>query len=266
MVASLSAFAQLSQLGASPSTNKLTLRGTGQQYFAPTQAPQRSSGMSRQQRTDAVAARNAANRAASKARAAASAARGRAQKPAFGSLSSSSFKSLSSRQSITTPRAGAQPTPQMTKEIQQGLQGLIKGFRSASGKARSANEARYAKLLKENKLFGSRRRAEISGEFAQREQQIGAQQQQRLQAQGMAGTTVGSTLAAGLGRDIERERQSAFTQLGEQMRATRAGIIERRQDIGPDPAALSSIIGGLAGQFGAKGLPTFLKAFQGLQV
>ena len=44
------------------------------------------------------------------------------------------------------------------------------------------------------------------------------------------------------------------------------GIIERRQDVGPDPAAISSLIAGIGGQFGAKGLPTLLKAFKGLQV
>lgn len=138
--------------------------------------------------------------------------------------------------------------------------GLAGAFQAASDQAFAANQARYDELrqLYQDRFdrntgriqdIGTQARADVNQGF----QVQASQARQNLTDRGLGGTTIGSSVQAG----IERERQGALNRVDEQtarlqtavdMQASGdlAGMIERVDDIGPDMGQFMS----LAEQYG----------------
>ena len=118
--------------------------------------------------------------------------------------------------------------------------GLVAGFNKAYGEARDANEARYQRMLAIADQTTQQQATDIRSAYGQQSSDIS----QQLARQGMGGTTVAPTMQFG----VQREQQSALNRLADQMQQTKLGIIERREDEGPDLGAMQSILAGIGAQ------------------
>lgn len=148
----------------------------------------------------------------------------------------------------------------------------------------------------------SQRQADIRSSFS--EQNIAAQQQ--LRRSGLGGTTVGASIAGGFEREkqsslnrlaeqfqgqrlgveqfgvgqqaalgesrlqtqigVAERGTQALSNLKERQQAQRLGIIERRQDLGPDRGAVSELIAGIGAQYDqGQGIAATLKALSSLK-
>lgn len=161
------------------------------------------------------------------------------------------------KSSVTTPKPTGsaslfQGAP--TSEITSGLDALVANYNQAFGSAREANEARYQQLLGITDETTQQRQIDVTGAYQQKESDV----MQRLAGLGMSNTTVAPTMQFG----IEREKQSALNRTADEMQQTKLGIIERREDEGPDLGSLQSVLAGVGTSYaGGQGLPAMLKAF-----
>ena len=134
------------------------------------------------------------------------------------------------RQQVKGSKAGA-----------KGLSALIGSYNKAFGRARTANEQRYQEMLGIMDQTTGQRAADIRSEGVGEQANI----MQRLARQGMAGSTVGATMRAG----VRRGTQSNLNRLADTMQGRRLGIMERRTDAYPQ----AGMITGLAGLLGQSG-------------
>jgi len=132
---------------------------------------------------------------------------------------------------------------------------LAEQYRLAQEAANRKNEGRYGQLLRGQEGLARRDRKLLKGVGRQARADITRGHSGRLGdisrrevSSGLAGTTVGSTLRAG----AEKERVSSLSRLEEGLsarrlgmeqglQASRAGIIERRTDQGPDYGEMARI-------------------------
>ena len=133
-----------------------------------------------------------------------------------------------------------------TAEAATGLEGMVEQYNTAYAEARSANEARYQQMLGIADQTTGQRAADIRSSHGQQESSM----MQGLARQGMAGTTVGSTMKMG----IQREQQSSLNRLADQMQGTKLGIIERREDAYPSSDILLQLAQALGQGGGGEGI------------
>lgn len=131
------------------------------------------------------------------------------------------------------------------------LDTLIKQFQEAQEKANAANEARYNEALAEyNKIIELYSPEGSFGKGFEAQLERGrtkalAQGTQQLVSSGLYGTTT----AAGLGKKFEEEvavparlqMEDIRTQRLAEARQAKAGLIERREDVGPDYATMAQL-------------------------
>ncbi len=182
------------------------------------------------------------------------------------------------------------PAPELPEGVAAGMQGLASAYSRSYGQARQANEARYNQMLKiadrerTRGLELNRRQLEIAGRTTGqraadiRSEGMGEQANimQRLTRQGMAGSTVGSTLRAG----VRRGTQSSLNRLADTMQQTklgllgqragmtrggRLGIMEGRTDAYPDPSALTGAFGAVGEGYGGSGMEAMMSALTKMQ-
>lgn len=177
------------------------------------------------------------------------------------------------------------PAPELTGGMAAGMRGLAGAYGRVYGQARSANEARYQKML--GIAAGERRRqagvqrgmlgaiGETTGQRAADIRSEGAGEQanimQRLARQGMAGTTIAPTMRAGVrrgtGEQLNRlsdlmlqQRLGVMQRQAAPRRGTELGIMERRTDAYPDPTALTGAFGAIGQGYGGAGIEAMLGA------
>lgn len=121
---------------------------------------------------------------------------------------------------------------------------LVSQYNQAYQQAKAANLQRYQEMLGVVGQTTGQRAADIRSSYAGQ----AATGMQQLARQGMAGTTVAPTMRMG----YQREQESALNRLADQMQGTRLGIMERRQDVYPDPNVLVSLAQAI-GQSGGRG-------------
>lgn len=115
-----------------------------------------------------------------------------------------------------------------------GLQDIIGQMQAAQQKANLLNEQRYRQALGQFENLGKAGRARIEQQTAQRQ----AAATQGLVSRGLGGTTVTSAVERGIASDAESQRQ----QLEEGIAVQRAGLIERRSDVGPDLGMFANLL------------------------
>lgn len=103
---------------------------------------------------------------------------------------------------------------------------IIQQMEAAQQKANLANEERYKEILGMYSGLGQAGRTRIA---EQATQQL-ATGQQGLISRGLGSTTITAGLERGVASDAERQRQ----QLEESVTMQKAGVMERRTDVGPD--------------------------------
>ncbi len=176
------------------------------------------------------------------------------------------------------------------EQITGSLGNLVGSYNQAYGEARQANEQRYQQLLNISRQETQRRQGVfgemlgVAGETTQqRATDIRAEGQRResdimqqLARQGMSGTTVGTSLRAGVDRDTQANlnrsadalQQTKLGILGQQAQSQRTGelgIIERRTDRFPSMNALTSAFSSVGQGFGSAGTAAALKSLSQLQ-
>lgn len=114
------------------------------------------------------------------------------------------------------------------------LQGIIKQMQAAQKKANLANEQRYQQILSSFEGLGKAGRARIEEQTIQRQ----AQATQSLTSRGLGSTTITSAVERGIASDAELQRQ----QLEEAVTVQKAGVMERRTDVGPDLGMFASLL------------------------
>lgn len=151
------------------------------------------------------------------------------------------------------PMAAPTPPPPTAQPAAGGnqLQSLIQQFQQQQEAARQANEQRYQQAL--GIYQGIEQQYAPGGAFEQAAlQQLGQQRQQTLAAQqqglvgaGLAGTTVAANLPAQFAQQVEApyrlQLQAQQQQALAQARAQTAGLVERREDIGPSPELIAGL-------------------------
>jgi len=115
-----------------------------------------------------------------------------------------------------------------------GFQDIIKQMQAAQEKANLLNEQRYQQVLAQYENLGQAGRARIEQQTTQRQ----AQATQALTSRGLGGTTITSAVGRGIASDAEMQRQ----QLEESVAMQKAGVMERRTDVGPDLGMFSSLL------------------------
>lgn len=120
-----------------------------------------------------------------------------------------------------------------------GFQDIIKQMQAAQEKANLLNEQRYQQILGQFEGLGKAGRARIEQQTQQRQ----AAATQSLTSRGLGGTTITSAVERGIAGQGEQQRQ----QLEESVAMQKAGVMERRTDVGPDLGMFSSLLQ-LAGQ------------------
>ncbi len=141
------------------------------------------------------------------------------------------------------------PLPQ---EAISGVEKLVESYNKAFGEAKSANEARYQQLLGITEETTGQRAADIRSRGFEERSDL----EQGLARTGLSNTTVSPTLTVG----SKRREGEALNRLADQLQGTKLGIIERRTDAFPDPAALQSALGRLGEGFGGQGIETLFNA------
>ena len=120
-----------------------------------------------------------------------------------------------------------------------GLQDIVAQMQAAQEKANLLNEQRYRQVLAQFEGLGQAGRARIEQQTAQRQ----AEAVQSLTSRGLGGTTVTSAVERGIAGESELQRQ----QLEESVAMQRAGVMERRTDVGPDLGMFANLLQ-MAGQ------------------
>ena len=115
-----------------------------------------------------------------------------------------------------------------------GLQDVIKQMQAAQEKANLMNEQRYRQILGQFEGLGKAGRARIEQQTAQRQ----AESTQRLTSRGLGSTTITAAAERGIASDAEMQRQ----QLEESVAMQKAGVMERRSDIGPDLGMFANML------------------------
>lgn len=128
-----------------------------------------------------------------------------------------------------------------------GLQDIIKQMQTAQEKANLLNEQRYQQILAQYEGLGQAGRARIEQQTQQRQ----AQATQSLTSRGLGGTTITSAVERGIASDAEMQRQ----QLEESVSMQKAGVMERRTDVGPDLGMFANLLQ-IAGQQQGSGRQT----------
>ncbi len=141
---------------------------------------------------------------------------------------------------------------ELTPGTISGANRLVESYNKAYGEAKSANEARYQQLLGITDETTGQRAADIRG----RGEEERADLQQSLARTGLSNTTVSPTLTVG----SKRREGEALNRLADQLQGTKLGIIERRTDAFPDPAALQSSLSRLGEGYGSAGMETLFNA------
>lgn len=126
-----------------------------------------------------------------------------------------------------------------TPAVGGGLQDIIKQMQTAQEKANLLNEQRYQQILGQFTGLGKAGRARIEEQTRQRQ----AQATQSLTSRGLGGTTITSAVERGIAGDAETQRQ----QLEESVAMQKAGVMERRTDVGPDLGMWANLLQ-IAGQ------------------
>ncbi|KKN32859.1 hypothetical protein LCGC14_0809440, partial [marine sediment metagenome] len=137
-------------------------------------------------------------------------------------------------------------SPPITPGMQSGIGRLVESYNKAFGEARGANEARYQQLLGITDETTGQRAADIRSRGIEERSDL----EQGLARTGLSNTTVSPTLTVG----SKRRESEALNRLADTMQGTKLGIIERRTDAFPDPAALRSALGSLGEGYGSKGM------------
>ena len=119
------------------------------------------------------------------------------------------------------------------------FQDIIKQMQAAQEKANLLNEQRYQQILGQFEGLGKAGRARIEQQTLQRQ----AAATQGLTSRGLGGTTITSAVERGIAGESELQRQ----QLEESVAMQKAGVMERRTDVGPDLSMFASLLQ-LAGQ------------------
>ena len=145
-----------------------------------------------------------------------------------------------SRYGFSTPlRAGyvtktyrVSPPPASAQAPQQ--QAAIAQIQAAQEKANLLNEQRYQQLLGTFESLGKAGRTRIEEQATQQQ----GRATQGLVSRGLGSTTITSAVQRGIASDAERLRQ----QLEETLSVAKAGIIERRSDVGPDLGMFANLL------------------------
>lgn len=117
---------------------------------------------------------------------------------------------------------------------QSQFRGLIRQMQAAQKKANLMNEQRYQQILGQFENLGQAGRARIEQQTIQRQ----AQATQALTSRGLGGTTIAPAIERGIASDAERRRQ----ELEESVAVQKAGVMERRTDVGPDLGMFASLL------------------------
>lgn len=120
-----------------------------------------------------------------------------------------------------------------------GFQDIIKQMQAAQEKANLLNEQRYQQVLAQFEGLGKAGRARIEQQTIQRQ----AAATQALTSRGLGGTTITSAVGRGIAGEAETQRQ----QLEESVAMRKAGVMERRTDVGPDLGMFANLLQ-MAGQ------------------
>lgn len=120
-----------------------------------------------------------------------------------------------------------------------GFQDIIKQMQAAQEKANLLNEQRYQQVLAQFEGLGKAGRARIEQQTVQRQ----AAATQALTSRGLGGTTITSAVGRGIAGEAETQRQ----QLEESVAVRKAGVMERRTDVGPDLGMFANLLQ-MAGQ------------------
>jgi len=120
-----------------------------------------------------------------------------------------------------------------------GFQDIIKQMQAAQEKANLLNEQRYQQVLSQFEGLGKAGRARIEQQTIQRQ----AAATQALTSRGLGGTTITSAVGRGIAGEAETQRQ----QLEESVAMQKAGVMERRTDVGPDLGMFANLLQ-MAGQ------------------
>lgn len=115
-----------------------------------------------------------------------------------------------------------------------GFQDIIKQMQAAQDKANLLNEQRYQQALGQFETLGQAGRARIEQQTTQRQ----ASATQGLTSRGLGSTTITSAVERGIAGDAELQQQ----QLGESVAVQKAGLMERRSDVGPDLGMFASLL------------------------
>ncbi len=117
---------------------------------------------------------------------------------------------------------------------QAGLQNIIQQMQAAQEKANLLNEQRFKRAMSQFENLGNAGRARIEQQTAQRQ----AAATQNLTSRGLGNTTITSSVERGIASDAETSRQ----QLEEGIAVQKAGLLERRSDVGPDLSQFASLL------------------------
>lgn len=115
-----------------------------------------------------------------------------------------------------------------------GFQDIIKQMQAAQEKANLLNEQRYQQILSQYETLGQAGRARIEQQTLQRQ----AEATQSLMGRGLGGTTITSAVGRGIAGEGEMQRQ----QLEESVATQKAGVMERRTDVGPDLGMFAGLL------------------------
>ena len=117
---------------------------------------------------------------------------------------------------------------------QGGFQDIISQMQAAQEKANLLNEQRYQQMLSQFETLGQAGRARIEQQTMQRQ----AAATQSLMGRGLGSTTITSAVERGIAGEAETQRQ----QLEESVAMQKAGVMERRTDVGPDLGMFASLL------------------------
>lgn len=138
---------------------------------------------------------------------------------------------------VATPRE--QWSMAQARRTGGGFQDIIKQMQAAQEKANLLNEQRYQQVLSQFTNLGQAGRARIEQQTVQRQ----AEATQRLTSRGLGSTTITEAVGRGIAGEGELQRQ----QLEESVAMQKAGVMERRTDVGPDLGMFANLLQ-MAGQ------------------
>ena len=114
------------------------------------------------------------------------------------------------------------------------FQDIIKQMQAAQEKANLLNKQRYRQILGQFEGLGTAGRARIEQQTTQRQ----AETTQSLTSRGLGNTTITAAASRGIASDAELQRQ----QLDESVAMQKAGVMERRSDVGPDLSMFANLL------------------------